>query len=71
MGHVDLMIVKANEVITVRGFSEKPAVGDEMRNIGVIPKGAVVIQGGKIIEVGKSDIIEKKYTADKIGRAHV
>ncbi len=66
MGHVDLMIVNANEVITLRGFSEKPAIGNEMKNIGVIPAGAVAILGSKIVDVGKNNIIKKKYTADLV-----
>ena len=66
MGHIDLMIIRANEIVTLRGFTEKPAIGGDMRNIGVISSGAVAIQDGKIIEVGKSEVIEKKYTADTV-----
>ncbi len=66
MGHIDLMIIRANEIVTLRGFTEKPAIGSDMRNIGVISSGAVAIQDGKIIEVGKSEVIEKKYTADTV-----
>jgi imidazolonepropionase len=48
----DLVLVHANELLTMRGFSNKPKIGNEMRDLGIINDGAVAIKGDKIIAVG-------------------
>ncbi|MEM4488957.1 MAG: amidohydrolase family protein, partial [Desulfurococcaceae archaeon] len=61
----DYVIVHANELLTMRGFSSKPKIRDELEDLGIIKDGAVAIRGGKIVAVGTTrDVlnrIEGKY----------
>mgnify|MGYP000291765497 CR=1 FL=1 len=61
---VDLLILNASELITLRGFSDKPAIRDDMKKLQIIRDGAVAIENGRIIDVGKSSELTKKYTAE-------
>ena len=63
--NVDVLIVNANEVITLTGFSKRPAAGAEMEKLGIIKDGAVAIKDGIIVDVGNSEVLKKRYTADK------
>lgn len=49
---IDLLIRDADQVVTVPGQAGKPKVGPQMGEVGVIPGGAVAIQGERIIAVG-------------------
>ncbi len=62
--HVDILIVDAEELITLKGYSERPKIGAELRDLGIIPRGAVAVMNGKIVDVGKTDVLVKKYDAD-------
>ncbi len=62
--HVDCLILNANEVITLRGYSFKPKKRGDLKDLAIIPRGAVAILHGKIIDVGKTEDISKKYDAD-------
>ncbi|MCR8433390.1 MAG: imidazolonepropionase [Crenarchaeota archaeon] len=64
--HVDILIINANEVLTLSGYSERPKVGRELKDLGIIPDGAVAILDGKILEVGKTNELIKKYDADLV-----
>lgn len=61
---IDLLIINASELITLRGFSDRPATKDDMKKLQIIKDGAVAIENGKIIDVGKSDELKAKYTAE-------
>ncbi len=63
---VDLLILHASELITLQGFSEKPAIGEEMKKLQIIKDGAVAIENGRIVDVGKSSEMTEKYTAEEI-----
>ncbi len=61
----DFVIVHANELLTMRGASERPKVGDEMRDLGIIRDGAVAVRDGRIVAVGTTkevlDRVEKGF----------
>jgi hypothetical protein len=46
---VDILIVNASELITLAGGSEKPRIGREMRELGVIKGGCVAIKDGRVV----------------------
>ncbi len=48
----DLVIIHANELLTMRGFSEKPKKREELLDLGIIRDGAVAVKDGKIVAVG-------------------
>jgi imidazolonepropionase len=62
---VDLLIKNANEIVTLAGWSKRPAVGFQMRNLGVITNGSIAIQNDKIVAVGKTSEIEKKIYGEE------
>ena len=55
MSKRDILIKNASEVVTCSGFKAK--IGKEMSDLKIIPNGSVVIEGGIIKAVGKSDKI--------------
>jgi len=66
---VDMLIVNADELITLAGSSQKPRVGKEMRELGIIRNGALAIKDGKIMVVGKTMDITKSFKAETIVNA--
>lgn len=56
-----LYIKNASELITVKGYSEKPAKKEAMKEIGIIKNGSVLAKDGTIIAVGKEEEIRKKH----------
>lgn len=48
----DLLIHSAAELVTVAGASDRPKLGDDLGDIGIIPDGAVAATGGRIVAVG-------------------
>ncbi|MGQ4892583.1 MAG: imidazolonepropionase [Candidatus Njordarchaeia archaeon] len=64
--YVDLMIINANELLTLRGHSKNPSKGAELRGLGIIEDGAIAVSQGKILAVGKTNEIKKKYTSEEI-----
>lgn len=63
---VDILIVNANELITLAGGSEKPRVGKQMRELSVIRGGCVAVKDGRIIAVGKTADVKKIVRAETI-----
>ncbi|MGC9345312.1 MAG: imidazolonepropionase, partial [Candidatus Bathyarchaeales archaeon] len=63
---VDLLIVNANELITLRGGSEKPRAGMQMQNLGVIRKGGLAVKDGRIVAVGKTSEVTKGFRAENV-----
>ena len=47
-----LLVVHAAELVTLRGPWARARRGEEMRDLGIVPDGAVYIEGGRIREVG-------------------
>jgi len=48
----DFVIINAEELVTLKGTSSKPLVGEEMRNLGIIKDGAVAVKDDRIVAVG-------------------
>jgi len=67
---VDLIIEKANQLVTLRGGSEKPLTKENMRQLGIIENGAVAVKNGKIIDVGKTEQINSKYKSENVINAY-
>ncbi|MDO9576274.1 MAG: imidazolonepropionase [Candidatus Cloacimonadales bacterium] len=61
---VDLIIKNAKQLITLQGPNHARK-GIEMENLGIIENGAVAVQDGKILAVGKSEAICKDFEAKK------
>lgn len=51
----DLLIERASELVTVRGFTNAPAHGEMMREAGIIKDGSIAVSNGRIIAVGGHD----------------
>lgn len=58
-----LIIEHAKQLITAKGHSDRPAVGLEMEDLGIIEDGSVAILDGKIVSVGRSNELLAEYTA--------
>lgn len=63
---VDLLIINANELLTLSGSSEKPRIGHQMRELSIIYKGALAVKEGKILAVGKTSEIMKSYYSERV-----
>ncbi|MGQ9623850.1 MAG: imidazolonepropionase [Candidatus Bathycorpusculaceae bacterium] len=63
---VDLLIVNAEELVTLAGGSQKPRTGKQMREIGIIQNGSLAIRDGKIVAVGKTPEITKHFKAENV-----
>ncbi|WP_312038881.1 imidazolonepropionase [Desulfosporosinus shakirovi] len=55
MMYADLLIYSAQLMATLRGYSDRPACGEGMSEIGLIEDGAVAIREGKIVAVGTTE----------------
>lgn len=62
----DLLIVNANELVTLAGDSQKPRVGKQMRELGIIRDGCLAVRDGRIAAVGKTSEIAKLFRAEAI-----
>ena len=63
---VDLLIVNADELVTVAGGSQKPRKGKEMRELGIVHNGGLAIKDGKIAAVGKTTDVTKSFKAENV-----
>jgi imidazolonepropionase len=63
--NVDLIIQHAKQLITAKGYSEKPAIGPQMEDLGIIEDGAVAAAGSKIVAVGKTSDIRNECSASE------
>ena len=63
---VDLLIVNAKELLTLAGTNEKPRIGKQMRELGVVRKGALAIRDGRIVAVGKTSEITRKFRSENL-----
>jgi len=63
---VDLLILNADELVTLTGSSLKPRVGKQMRELDIIRNGGLAIKDGKIIAVGKSPEIASVFSAPNV-----
>jgi imidazolonepropionase len=57
----DLLILNTAEVVTCAGFTGQPARGSQQGQLGLIPDGAVAVTGDRILDVGPTADLRKKY----------
>lgn len=62
----DLLIENASELLTIKGGTKKPLLGEKMRALGIIRDGAVAIRNGRVVAVGKTEKIREKFEGRKI-----
>ncbi len=64
----DLIIINANELLTLSGNSYSPKTGKQMDDLGIIPNGSLAISKDKIIACGNSDEIPEEVlkTSDTV-----
>ncbi|MFQ5892271.1 MAG: imidazolonepropionase, partial [Candidatus Methanofastidiosia archaeon] len=58
----DFLILGASELITLSGGKR---FGDPMRDLGIIRDGALAIENGRIVGVGKTSDIEKRFSGEE------
>jgi imidazolonepropionase len=63
---IDLLIVNADELVTLAGDNRKPRTGREMREIGIMRKGGLAIKDGRILAVGKTADIARNFKAENV-----
>lgn len=56
----DFVIANANEVVTLRGTSNKPQVREKMSNLGILEDGAVAVKDERIVAVGTTKEVLNK-----------
>jgi len=59
----DLLIVNAEELLTLAGSQGKPKTGKDMREIGIVHDGAIAIKEGRIMAVGKTKDVTREFRA--------
>lgn len=62
----DLLIVNADELVTLAGENAKPRSGKQMRDIGIVRDGGVAIKDGRIVAVGKTTDVKRVFKAETI-----
>ncbi len=62
---VGLIIEHAKQLATVRGHNDRPAIGPEMEDLGIVEDGAVAIADGRIVAAGRSNELLSEYTASE------
>ncbi len=65
MRKIDLIIENAAQLVTCASGS-KPKRFAQMQDVGIVERGALAIDEGKIISVEKSDEIHKRFESDNI-----
>jgi imidazolonepropionase len=62
---MQVAILHAAQLVTLAG-PNRPRVREEMRELGIVSEGAMLIQDGKVIATGPSSQIEKELPADVV-----
>ncbi len=62
----DILIVNAEELVTLAGISQKPRTGKQMRELQIIHDGALAIREGKIVAVGKTNDVSKMFRGENV-----
>ncbi len=61
MKKIDLLIHNCSELITIKG-EQRARVGSELNDLSVVKNGAIAINDGNIVEIGKSKDLLTKYS---------
>ena len=64
--NADLLIVNAEELLTLADDNKKPRTGKQMGELGIIHDGALAVREGKIVAVGKTRDITKAFRAEYV-----
>lgn len=62
----DLLIVNADELITLAGANQKPRISRQMRELGIINHGALAVKDGRIVAVGKTVDVTRAFKAENV-----
>lgn len=62
----DLLIVNADELITLAGANQKPRISRQMRELGIINHGALAVKDGRIVAVGKTIDVTRTFKAENV-----
>jgi len=65
----DLLIVNAEELLTLVG-DQKPRIGKQMRDLGIIRNGGLAVKDGRIAAVGKTPEVTKTFKAENVINAN-
>lgn len=66
-----LFIKNANQLITMKGHTDKPAKKEAMRELAIIENGSLLMEDGKITAVGKQEEIERQHQDAVTGAEHI
>jgi imidazolonepropionase len=61
---IDLIVINAKELLTLSG-PKRARIGKEMSELGIIENGAIAVDKGRIVDVGKTSQIKKKYQTEE------
>ncbi len=64
----NIIIIHASELVTCSGFKAKS--GAEMSNLGIIEDGALIIENGKILALGRTDEVDRKQKQESLEREY-
>ncbi len=60
------LIVKSANLFTVSDMYKRAKIGPELRDLSLIPDGAIVVRDGIIVDIGPSSDILKKYEKEDV-----
>jgi imidazolonepropionase len=66
----DLLIINANEMVTLAGNNRNPRIGKQMLELGIVHNGSLAIKDGRIVAVGKTPETTKIYKSENIINAN-
>ena len=67
METVDLLVTNTNELLTLQG-QDAPRIRNQMRYLGIIKKGSIAINDGRIVDVGRKLRYKAERTIDATGK---
>jgi len=62
---IELLVENAGESVTLQGGSQKPLLGEQMKNLRIINNSGIAINEGKIVAVGKTREIKAKFKGEE------
>jgi imidazolonepropionase len=63
---VDLLLVNANELVTLASDGQKPRVGKQLRELSIIRDGGLAVKDGCVVAVGKTYDVTKRFRSDNV-----
>ncbi|HRF97307.1 MAG TPA: hypothetical protein PLZ51_18995, partial [Aggregatilineales bacterium] len=63
--NIDTLIIHATQLVTCAS-DNKPKRGAQMRDLAIIPDGAIAIHGGEIVDVGTTSDLYPRYQAQTV-----